>query len=477
MQTPTWKSGEEVTLTCRACSQTGVQDHWVTVGHVDSNMGSVKYYRCRNCDSLNPVMDHTVGYTEPGSFLASSTFTKHYLQLGAGIDFMIRPLQRVARGKKSLLDVGCGFGYTLDYWCHSPNRTAVGLEASGYGALGSELLGVNIKSEYISPNTTVEGSPFDCVFTTEVIEHVDDPSNFVRALKKQVKDAGVVILTTPNAAYVQQTNPPSVVLAALSPGVHTVLFSKVALERLLHGAGFKYVDVQIVAERLVAYVSDEPLRISSDCDAEKQDYVSYISSKSGKSANPDLELGWCYRAAKELINLGDIQGALPFLEKYRDITKQYYELDCYDSERCSVVLANVKSHEDYAATAPFSLSCFLFYLGMFLAQGGKAHSDPDAAACFQASAKISGGLLKLPQQFSQEAATLYWPAFYESGVASLRAGRRSEAIVEFDKILSPRAEASSFGFEELAPKDDALRFRAAVQKPSRFCSRAVQKRQ
>jgi SAM-dependent methyltransferase len=352
----------------------------------------------------------------------------------------------------------------LDYWCSSSSRSAIGLEASGYGALGQELLGVEIKSKYLEPDTIIQDGPFDCVFSTEVIEHVDNPSQFLSALEKQLQEDGILILTTPNAEYVQQDMPLNVVLAALSPGVHTVLFSGIALEQLLLRSGFKHVVVDIVTERLVAYASHRHFTIRSNPDSEKRDYISYLRKKSGTSTNPDLELGWCYRAAKELVNSGDIQAAAPFLEKYRSITKQFYGLDPFDAEHCVSMLSETKSHDAYSAAAPFSLSCFLFYLGMFLSQGGKTDSSPQPAACLDASAKLSGGLLKLAPQFSQEAATLYWSAFYESGVACLRTGKRLEAIAAFDSILLPRRERSSFGYEELAPKGDELKFRASVQK-------------
>lgn len=377
---------------------------------------------------------------------------------------MIRLLQRLDPRFSRLLDVGCGFGFTLDYWCHSNYRSGVGLEASGYGALGRELLGVDIRSDYLSSDTRLSDGPFDCVFASEVLEHVLEPKQFILALKAQLSEDGVLILTTPHSGYVKQSHPTSVVLAALFPGVHTVLFSKSALEQLLKDAGFLEIDVSVATERLIAYASNAPLKLGHNPGLERQDYINYLCKRSGSTTNADLELGYCYRAAKELVNSGDLDAAIPFIEKYVNIVNQAYRLDCYNPEKCMLILNGITSHASYAATAPFSLSCFFFYVGMFLARGGKISCLSGPESFFRASAHLSSGLLNLAPQFSQEAATLYWPAVYERGVALLKAGQRRKAIELLDRILLPCPETKMEEHLELANQDDGLKFRASIQK-------------
>ena len=77
-------------------------------------------------------------------------FWLDYVQAGAGISSMLAPLFAIRLpSEASLLDIGCGFGFVVDFW-KSRGGCAIGLEPSAYGAVGREKLAADIRSIYLS---------------------------------------------------------------------------------------------------------------------------------------------------------------------------------------------------------------------------------------------------------------------------------------------------------------------------------------
>lgn len=81
--------------------------------------------------------------------------------------------------KGSLLDIGCGFGYIPHFWQTMGRGEAVGLEMSAYGRIGVEKLGITVVSEYYTNAEAIKDRRFDYVYSSEVIEHVEDPFAFI----------------------------------------------------------------------------------------------------------------------------------------------------------------------------------------------------------------------------------------------------------------------------------------------------------
>ena len=73
------------------------------------------------------------------------------------------------------------------------------LELGAAGYLGKRLLDVKVVHGYLSPGMMPEHS-FQAIVSSEVIEHVPDPDEFVSLIAGYLADDGVAILTTPNSA-------------------------------------------------------------------------------------------------------------------------------------------------------------------------------------------------------------------------------------------------------------------------------------
>ena len=56
-------------------------------------------------------------------------------------------------------------------------------------------------------HSTLSSEQFDCVVAIEVLEHIDQDSEFIRQVHRVLKSDGVFLMTTPNGQSVRNTNP------------------------------------------------------------------------------------------------------------------------------------------------------------------------------------------------------------------------------------------------------------------------------
>lgn len=446
-----WADARSSTLACRACDALAAMPHVVTTPHTVHGKPDVDFYRCPACASLNAVIESFTDYDEDGSFSETPAFVSHYLQVGAGIDSMIRPLQqsRPAPGA-SMIDVGCGFGYTVDFWNWAQGGNGVGVEPSLYGRLGQRLLGAPITTDYLSNVPELNSRRYDRVFSSEVIEHVDDTAAFIAELKGVLAPGGMMILTTPNADFVQPGHSASIVVAALSPGLHRVLFSRAALERALRNGGFAQVEVRAVSERLVAYVSDAPLTLHADAAAERRQYWSYLRAAMEKPRDADLTMGFLFRFFAEQVNAGDLAAAAPAWAKLREMVQAAYGLDLTDLAAIRARDAAVSGFEDYVARLPLFLSAALYYAAMGTLNG--AGFLPGAKAGFLAAADTAAHAFVVAPNFAQEAATIYWWARLHVATAAIRENDHATAQTELQALLAARSDPSAL----LRPETDQI---------------------
>jgi len=97
-----------------------------------------------------------------------------------------------------ILDVGCGTGLLV----------TLPLGELGYNILGIDLdstsidfaLRENMFSNVSFKKCLVEdiSEKYDIILACEILEHLEYPDNFLRALKSRLNDNGIIIVTTPN---------------------------------------------------------------------------------------------------------------------------------------------------------------------------------------------------------------------------------------------------------------------------------------
>jgi len=453
-----WRADEPGGLRrCAVCGETTDMPAVLTTAHTVAHLGSVHLYRCERCQSLNAE----------GDFMdfdgLAEVVWDQYLQIGAGLSFMFRPLERSRLLKSgSLLDIGCGCGFTLDYWTRVAGGSAVGVEPSGYADHGMSELGVHILKHYLADADEIRNRAFDRIISSEVIEHVPDPLQFLKELKSFLAPQGVAILTTPSAEYVKKGNELGIVRSVVSPGLHQFLLSKRAFENLLSQAGFKHAIVTFENERLIAYASDAPLDLSDDRAAEHQNLLVYLRSRLGASPPTSaLGLGSRYRLLRELVNLGSLDEAHAVGKDLLAAIYDKYGFNPLDLGESRSRVLSVYDLELYDKAAPFFLPCLLYYLGMLGVQGRGYGAAPPPEEILHCAAELCGDLQRVLADGSQEAGALYWPSVFEEGARRLVIGDRAGALKLFGRVIDgPAADQPHLLF---CGRDENLINRAITQ--------------
>lgn len=160
---------------------------------------------------------------------------------------IIRLLKRL--GVKSVIDVGCGNGALCDMLQKLGFRV-VGVE---YDKKGCELAReanptvtfYNLSiSDSSTPITDAEGGRFDCVVSTEVIEHLYSPQCLPVFANQILVPGGYLIISTPYHGYLKNLllslfNHWDMHHTSLWEGGHIKFWSRKTLSTLLKQGGFR----------------------------------------------------------------------------------------------------------------------------------------------------------------------------------------------------------------------------------------------
>jgi SAM-dependent methyltransferase len=304
----TWLSGAKRAIACRVCGSNEPLSEVVAAPHLAFPDTAATFVKCATCGSISYV-DEILAFEhiQEGDL---HVFLRQYLESTAGIWEMLWPVAILDRPEsKSFLDVGCGFGFTADAWRSVFNVEAYGCDPAAYAEAGRSLLGPHIFHALLDDVPELADKKFDVVYASEVIEHVPDPTGFVRLLASKVASNGAIALTTPAADFIDEKNDPSTTEAALAPGFHGFLFSRAALESLLKAVGFSQVIVERHGERLLAWASNAPI-VKRDPQSVLEPYLEYLrrgAMMSTQNASPErlaLRSGFAYRLYKESVLRG-----------------------------------------------------------------------------------------------------------------------------------------------------------------------------
>jgi SAM-dependent methyltransferase len=229
-----------------------------------------------------------------------------YLQQGAGISLITRPLARIARPPGSTyLEVGCGFGFGLDFAIQAKGWQGTGIDPGEIAAVGARMLGVPIEQRYLGADEPRWNGACDVVMASETIEHVPSPRAFVATLRRALRPGGVVVLTTPDGGELHEGTSQGMLVPLLSPGLHLVFQTAASLRRLLDEAGFVHIAIETDGTSLVAYASDTPLVLENDALTLREVYGAYLERRAATvPTEGDLFLGFAGRALQEAANDG-----------------------------------------------------------------------------------------------------------------------------------------------------------------------------
>jgi SAM-dependent methyltransferase len=288
-------SAAPVRADCRNCAGQGDKPVILTAAAVLPRQGDLRV-RLLDCPACGCAFVETVPSYAYGGEAADALSVAMYAEAAAGLWPIVRVLARLhlPQGAR-LLEIGCGFGFGLDFAIRARGWQASGVDPSPLAAAGRTQLGVPIESRFFGSleqdRAAGAAGGADCILASEVLEHMADPRDFVAMLRRGLAPDGVLVLTTPDRARLRPHAPLAEIVPVLSVGAHLVLQTAASLHALLARAGFAAIDVQTDGGQLVAYAAAAPLALEDDEARLRHAYRAYLAARIG-TVTPGLPLWW-----------------------------------------------------------------------------------------------------------------------------------------------------------------------------------------
>jgi len=418
-----------VAFACPVCANPGPKPHLLTVGNTQSAEDAgvpLHLYRCDNCLSLTYHPFPQIDYTQHTS---TDLAFRDYVEFNGAIDLIAGNILKAIpdEGRPGrLLDIGCGFGFGLAAIRDMSGWQVKGYEPSRYGELGREQLKLDIVSAFANRNTD-PGDRFDIVHCSEVIEHVHEPHAFIDILASYLADDGVLILTTPDADRIHPGTDPSSLLALLSPGAHTILFSDAALVSALRAAGLHHVEVDKSAPSLLVYASRQPLRLHPRSPAQLADRMhAYMREALGRAtAGTSLKIGLRYRLFRSAMDAGNYALAEAVFD--RSLAAAAPKTD------------DIETREQFASRWPLCIAASTYYLGMLMLIHRADYRG--AARHFRAAARLCQTKMRISPATAVVESDLVWRAAYHEALSLSHAGETVQALARLASFVDLRGLA------------------------------------
>ena len=338
----------------------------------DSPSKRLRLLRCPACTCHFYDSQVPPDYGEPA--LNDRGRVPFYVQQGAGVSLITRPLaQAAASAGSAYMEIGCGYGFGLDFALNTRGWHGVGIDPAPLAALGRDALQLPIELRYLRDDDEARGT-MDVVMGSEVVEHVTSPAAFVRTLRAMLKPGGLLILTTPNGADIDSTSPPGIIIPLLSPSLHLVIQSTASLTALLRQAGFAHVDVQVDSHSLVAFASDAPLALECDHDRLRRMFRAHLARRAAAcDPRSDVFLGFAGRAFQESVNDGDLDAAANAWALLDPACRERFGLDLDHLDALPEAVATC-GLEEMARLVPLNLGGLLYARGVQRLSEGASRS-------------------------------------------------------------------------------------------------------
>jgi len=351
-----------------------------------------------------------------------------YVQTGAGVSLITRPLAQAAAPQGSnYMEVGCGYGFGLDFALSTRGWRGVGIDPAALAAVGRDALNVAIELRYLRDDDEARGT-MDVVMASEVIEHVTSPAAFVRTLRAMLKPGGLLVMTTPNGDDIAPSSSPGAIVSLLSPTLHLVIQNAGSFTWLLHHAGFAHVDVQVDGHALVAFASDAPLTLERDEHRLRSMYRGHLERRAEAfDPSTDVFLGFAGRFFQESVNDGDMAAAARAWGLLLPACRGRFGLDLDHLEALPEAVATC-GLEEMARLVPLNLGGLLYARGIQrLIEGtGRPGLEQQFSFAATAAAAMRRALNQLAMEDGQTE-DIGWTAAAEALLCAAAGGARDIA--------------------------------------------------
>jgi len=143
---------------------------------------------------------------------------------------------------KSLLEVGCSIGYTLEA-AKNRNIQHLGIDISDYAVETCKSLGLNAQNVTFD-DLKSRKQRYDLIFMQHVLEHFNDPFQTLNDCFELLNDKGLVVILVPNSTYNRAVKKNSAHRFYSINGVgaeHYVYFNYTNIQKVLKATGFEVV--------------------------------------------------------------------------------------------------------------------------------------------------------------------------------------------------------------------------------------------
>ncbi len=407
-----------------------------------------RFFLCGDCSTLMDEIGLPVAYGENSSECSQPSFIQYQLQSGCCLHFnaVSALLAKAALGNKftarsQFLDVGSGLGFSLAF-AKKLGFEVMGIEPSAAAQIAQSLFGVPAQPQYLEKMDLPEKT-FDLIHSSEVIEHVYDPVEFVQSLARALKETGVLFLTTPNAeAALHGEKGEKEWLECYVPGHHMNILSPQSARSVLNAAGFR--DIHILTsegtsgkKRLLIAAALRPGvlgKLPPLIHAQKEGRLlaNGLLETIVRKEKPGQYQGWLYEGALFRLFEENIHQAA--YERAKEISQMLDErLETQGIQQAQWHAMNFSSFEDYIGRMPAFAGLYSYLKGILALNGTK-----DYAAALRR-------FMRAENLFRIESQLLYYKssrwewlekARFHQGLALLYNGKRLEALALFDALLN-----------------------------------------
>lgn len=386
---PIWHRDLRRPAVCPACERGGDIPLLLTIDSLIAPHPPIDFARCPSCASI-----FQLGFIAPDYTASEHPYvrTKFYVEQGAALDILALP-PLIVRGRGSVwryLEVGCGFGFGLDFADRALGWDSLGIDPSDIAEQGRQLLGVNIESRYLSRGDAQVLGRYDGLAALEVLEHIERPDAFLEILKAHLAADGLLVVTTPDAGYIEFAREKPGFLGTLTPGYHAILYSREGLEIALRRAGFTETQIAVRGATLFAVAGNGAAGIDIEAAFDPGIFTRYLEGRlrsidqsSRSNEQLMLEVGFGYRLFKHLVNQGHYKEAEPVLRRLADVVRHRDGIDILAPHTLLAELDRQWVFAEFVERFPACLPGLLFFNAMLRLNH---HEDrPGALALFYAA--------------------------------------------------------------------------------------------
>lgn len=154
---------------------------------------SLEVYRCQRCGHVQLTVDPEAAYYDDYVMTVSHSPQMREFQEEQARDFV----SRFDLSGRRVVEVGCGDGNYLGILA-GLGVPATGIEPSARFRELALAAGHDVLAGYVTADEPIPGSPYDAFATREVLEHIPDPNDFLRGIRRSLSDNAVGLVEVPS---------------------------------------------------------------------------------------------------------------------------------------------------------------------------------------------------------------------------------------------------------------------------------------